>query len=378
MERGVDSGLLNLIPKEIPFADGKGSFRVKGQINFGVSYVDNDNPDGSHTNVISSGAEPSRVGFRLKFKASEDLSFSTRLRMEFSPNRSDEVDDFDDDAGCNEPDNDRVACLDRANFSIKSQQFGKISFGLGGPATDEIGRINLGETNYYITPDPNTYIGGFEAFGAGLKWEDLNPGPVGLERATVIRYDTPSFAGFKLSAAWGENEADEDVWDVALRYAGEFGAFRVAAGAGYNETDDQGSSREESVLGGSASIKHTPTGLFLSGGAAVHNRDGAGSPGAGETDSASQWHIQAGIEREWLSWGDTYLTVQYIRSDSGATAGDFYREDSNTNTFGIGITQTIDAAATDIYAGYQHHTADLDATDIEDADVFFLGSRIRF
>ena len=226
------SDFARLGPEEIIFAEGKGSFYVKGQINSGFSVVDNGNPDGSHTNFISSGAEPNRVGFRIRYKFNEDLTFSTRLRLEGSFNRSDVINDFDENAGCDDPDHDRALCLDRANFSIKSRQFGKISIGLGPPATDEIDRINLGGTNYYLTPDPNTYLGGFEAIGAGRRWEELNPGPVELERATVIRYDTPTIAGFTLSAAWGENEADGDVWDVALRYAGEFGAFRVAAGAG--------------------------------------------------------------------------------------------------------------------------------------------------
>jgi hypothetical protein len=123
---------------------------------------------------------------------------------------------------------------------------------------------------------------------------------------------------------------------------------------------------------------HVPSGLFVSGGIGLHNRDGAGSPGAGETDTATQWHIQGGIDQEWFSWGDTYITIQYLRSDSGATAGDFYRDDSNTNTFGFGIAQEIDAVAADLYVGYQHHTANLDGADIEDADVYFLGARVRF
>jgi len=41
-----------------------------------------------------------------------------------------------------------------------------------------------------------------------------------------VRYDSPTIAGFTLSAAWGE----DDPWDAALRYAGEFGGLRVAAG----------------------------------------------------------------------------------------------------------------------------------------------------
>ena len=45
-----------------------------------------------------------------------------------------------------------------------------------------------------------------------------------------VRYDSPVFAGFTVSASWGE----DDVWEVALRYSGEFGGFKVLAGAGYS------------------------------------------------------------------------------------------------------------------------------------------------
>ncbi len=52
----------------------------------------------------------------------------------------------------------------------------------------------------------------------------------------VVRYDSPTYAGFSVSASWGE----DDMWDVAARYAGEHGGFKVAAAAAYNEnsTDD--------------------------------------------------------------------------------------------------------------------------------------------
>src|SRR5690606_15775561 len=50
----------------------------------------------------------------------------------------------------------------------------------------------------------------------------------------AIRYDTPTFAGFSASASWGADE----FWDVAVRYAGEFAGFQLAAAVAYNEVDD--------------------------------------------------------------------------------------------------------------------------------------------
>ena len=51
----------------------------------------------------------------------------------------------------------------------------------------------------------------------------------------VIKYDTPVIAGFSASASWGE----DDFWDVAGRYAGEWFGFKIAAAIGYSQATDQ-------------------------------------------------------------------------------------------------------------------------------------------
>ena len=43
-----------------------------------------------------------------------------------------------------------------------------------------------------------------------------------------VRYDSPTFAGFSLSASYGE----DDDWEVAGRYSGTVGDFKLAFGGG--------------------------------------------------------------------------------------------------------------------------------------------------
>ena len=93
-----------------------------------------------------------------------------------------------------------------------------------------------------------------------------------------VRYDLPTFGGFSVSASWGE----DDFWDVAARYAGEWGGFKVAAAAAYSEATDealvsclgnaapilaahlaQGTGTEFFQVGGY--VQHVPTGLFAYG-----------------------------------------------------------------------------------------------------------------
>ena len=75
------------------------------------------------------------------------------------------------------------------------------------------------------------------------------------------------------------------MWDTALRYAGEFGGFRLAAGIGYKQHSDNAvksgadgvvcadlrffnpneSAVDCNALGVSASVMHVATGLYVSG-----------------------------------------------------------------------------------------------------------------
>ena len=76
-----------------------------------------------------------------------------------------------------------------------------------------------------------------EAFVGGIGNNNFDGGGATNGR---VRYDSPTIAGFTLSASWAhgdDDDVDQDSWSVALRYAGEFGAFRVAGGIGYQERE---------------------------------------------------------------------------------------------------------------------------------------------
>ena len=88
---------------------------------------------------------------------------------------------------------------------------------------------------------------------------------------------SPEFGGFVASASWGE----DDYWDVALNYEGEFGGFKIAAGIGYGEITDGvqtntvcnasgavgGHDTSCRQFGGSISVIHEKSGLFVNFGA---------------------------------------------------------------------------------------------------------------
>src|SRR3990167_5231089 len=96
----------------------------------------------------------------------------------------------------------------------------------------------------------------------------------------VVRYDSPELAGFAVSASWssdGSNGvfsgAQQDVWDVALRYFGEVDTFKFAGSIGYRDGAVFPGLNpilplpivafEQKTVSGSASLMHMPTGLFI-------------------------------------------------------------------------------------------------------------------
>ena len=133
-----------------------------------------------------------------------------------------------------------------------------------------------------------------------------NPG--NGERPDIVRYDTPEFTGFYGLAAWGE----DDMWDAALRFEKEVRRLRTAFRVGYAEyygrrtrASCYGTERHRPAtvkcreFGGSGTIWHKPTGLYVYGayGQNEDDRDEAlALPAA--VDDEDKLLLRAGRHRE--------------------------------------------------------------------------------
>ena len=125
---------------------------------------------------------------------------------------------------------------------IKSDHLGKLSVGKQSQASDNTAILPDGSgwlvPANYVFFDYGGFYAGNRALGVNTVWaaaegcSDCN----GLT-TNSFRYNSPTFAGFSVSASWGE----DDFWDVAARYAGEFNGFKVAAATAYSESDRRGS-----------------------------------------------------------------------------------------------------------------------------------------
>jgi predicted porin len=225
-------------------------------------------------------------------------------------------------------------------------------------------------------------------FGQGGAWGDCN----GLTQ-NVVRYDSPTFGGFSVSASWGE----DDMWDVAGRYAGEWGGFKLAAAVAYNEVTDQRYNGgvavpDQQYFQAGAFLMHVPTGLFglVNYGDLQTDALVTGDPtldiGAGD---AQTWYGKIGLRSRFSSLGHTVFYGEYLNGQGGAVGVDdvlanndpaddtTFDDDrrvvmggSELEVWGAGIVQEIDAAAMSVWVKYRH----LSASGLVDSEGVAIGS----
>jgi len=349
----------------------KVSLTVYGQVNKALLWHDDE--DGYRSDKVTvrdNDAAMSRFGFRGEAKIRPDLTAGYHIEIGVR-----------EDLGTS---SSSGSLLVRHNYLyLDSQTFGRVSLGQTSQVTDGLYHINLGNTQ--VTPqemdEPGLVLSG--------PFTDTFAGVFDGSRRQGVYYRTPTLAGFILSAGWSNgtqsdsswpytpDDAD-DHWEVALRYAGEFNGVRIAAGVGYREEEDNTPAGfgygDNQIWMASASIMHTPTGLFVSGGYADRDSD------ALENRRDSFW-VQAGVEKNWFGPGATTLFGEYgeVDVDNNAWAGVH-----DGSYWGGGVVQKIDAAAMDLYLNVRKYELDSYWANEEklvgshDATVVVGGAIIRF
>lgn len=406
----------------------KVSLEIYGQVNESVLWWDDGHE--SNTYIVTNDNSRTRFGFRGKAKIDSDWEAGYRIEIGIRTANSKRFTQ-DDDEGT-----DTGLDLRDSYWYVKSKTYGAVAVGQQADATDGITESNLTQTKDFskFSDVEDTGLGLLLRSPTGGKsarsYRNLigdagdQPGD-GDRRQNVVKYDSPTFAGFTASASWGE----DDVWDLALRYAGEFGGFKLAAGIGYGKITDGpetkiecpsrglGVPRDEDCqqFGASVSVIHEATGLFFNGGLGFKNDDvidtvvvSGSSLYAGQNPDNDDffWAIQAGIEKKFVPLGKTTIYGEYYDYEGGAQARTLSATDAvnpfagsagaiwetGLQVYGLGIAQGLDNAATVLYLSYRHVEADLTvrqvvggtasgaiaSSPIEDLDLVQAGAIIKF
>ncbi len=275
---------------------------------------------------------------------------------------------------------------------LSNKDIGKVWVGQTSSATDAIMEINLANAGHFATQNMSAQVGNFVVQGTGIRLRGFmggtnangvgnTAGQIGEgERHNVVKFESIALQGFTFSAAFGE----DDLWDVALRYAGEFNGIKVALGAGYLQVTDATTNEYNCVAiagatdcsqwGISGAVMHVATGLYVH---AAYGERSDDNVFIGD-DKSSQFYLQAGIERKWFPLGKTTLFGEYQSWEIGANnpAG---AAGIDMTMWGIGFNQNIEAAAMDLYVRYNNFDADVPGINTEENfSSLMAGGKINF
>jgi len=297
--------------------------------------------------------------------------------------------------------------IESSYWFIKSDRLGRISVGQQSSAADNAailpdGSGSLVQANYVLYDVNGFFLRQTNGQLLNFNFGDLAncyplaggggvAGDCDGYPSNLIRYDSPTLAGFSFSASWGE----DDAWAVSGRYAGEFNGLKLAAAIAYNQNTDErgpgGLSRPAGFDGAGlqlgAYLQHVPTGLFVYG---AYSREFVDSrTGIAAYDNkpeGDQWYVKTGLRRRWTPLGHTVLYGEYGENDDRLSVALFQAgaTGSNLEQYGVGLVQEIDAAAMQLWVAWRHYEPEVDGlvngapVQLEDFDLFKVGALINF
>jgi len=371
----------------------KVSLTVSGQVHTGVLFFD----DGVENNAYVTDSDNSSSRFRFVGSAKIDANWSAGYVLEIEA----EVASTNVVTGQNDDPNSALS-IRQTHWYLDNKQLGRITVGQASTATDDIILADTAGASPAAFADQliGNSINFRTAAGAltTLSVNTVSAGPFNTARGNVVRYDTPTMAGFRVTAAWGE----DDFWDVALWYAGKLGDFKIVGGIGYFQNNDAfafgvtGAStplvNDERVteLKGSISIMHEPTGLF--GSFAFVDRDIeltqslTAARRAILANGTEYYYFNGGISiPKLLPVGKTVFYGEYGQGNGVSRIDQFSAADivdADLTVYGFGVVQHVPAAEMEIYALFKQ--LDLDARTAaanvatQEINLVFTGARIKF
>jgi hypothetical protein len=317
-------------PKKM-VSSGKSAIKLtlSGQVNRGVLIAD----DGHDTHLfhVDNDYSSTRVRFVGKGNFNEDLSVGTQIEVQIESNSTSSINQFSSRGVGAGGFTER-----KLEVYVDSKRFGRVWVGQGSTASDGTSEVDLSGTTVISASKVDELAGGliFSRGGAQPLAGDVTIGGAfsnldGLSRDDRVRYDTPSFRGFKASGsaiAGGR-------WDVAARYAAELFDTKLAAAVSY--WNREGS---DGVSGSISGLHKSGVNLTIASG----NRD---FNAAGRSDATFYYSKLGYLRKFFPEIGKTALAVDYYHGDDFAAVGD------NSNSFGAFVVQNVDRVATEFYIG---------------------------
>jgi hypothetical protein len=213
------AGAQGLPPLEREFTNGT-TLRFYGQINKGILGYD-DGIDTETYYVIDNNNSGTRFGFEYN-QSFGDWTFGNVNEFQYAPYSTGNINVIDDSPSSDDYEwsNDNIRKID---FSLEHDRFGKFSLGQGSMATDGVAEYDLSGTDVIAYSgvgdsasaqiirfsDPTLFFADSPQIGDAFQNYDGG-------RLARVRYDTPSFSGFSVAFAYGQDllSSDDDERDI--------------------------------------------------------------------------------------------------------------------------------------------------------------------
>lgn len=350
-----------LIP-DLKWGDDQNWVEIYGQINKGVLYFD-DGVEPLTFAIVDNANSSSRAGFRGLATLNDDWTVGGNYEFEWNPYSTNNVNqlnigEFDWDTWL----------LRKAELYFTSETIGKFWFGQGSMASDGTAEVDYSGTTVIGYSAVADLAGGplfrlDDGTLSGVAVKDAFSNFDGVGRKLRARYDTPSWEGFSFSTSLGTQVVptitEVPVWDVAARYENEFGDFKVGGAVAFSVPGE-----DQSIIDGSFSALHVPTGISLTVAGAVENNP-----------SATDGHYiygKLGYQADLFDWGASAISIDAYFGEDIAADG------SDSHSIGAQFVQNIDYLQTEVYLGARTYDYNEDVATFDEGFAVLSGARLKF
>ena len=336
--------------------------KISGQVNRSVLWGDNGDVDEVfYTDSDNSGT---RFRFVASGRLNDDVTAGATIELQFESNSSTDI-RFGANGGTGGTGSGATPVGERiGEVWLNSASMGKLSLGQGNTASNGTSETDLSGTGlaqYSLGGGGNEGLG-FQNGGVltgvlvGSAFTNLDGG----SRRDRIRYDTPTFAGFRASVSASQGGRN----DVALRYANQFAGAKIAASVGFQSAAAVSATVSDRISG-SVSVL-LDNGFNVTFAAANEDRKAAGA------NDREFFYGKVGFRTNSVSmYGKTSFSIDYYEGEDINTAT------SGTSTsYGLGVVQNLDPIGAQMYLSVRNH--EIDQGNADDIFAVFTGMRIKF
>lgn len=277
-----------------------------------------------------------------------------------------------------------------AEVWLGCDKWGRVTLGHGSMATDMTTQLTFSGLESVAGSD-------FAKWGSGMNFSLKNataPGTStqnvesafldydGAGRQARVRYDSPEFAGFKLSGAVGNardvDARDRYVTDLALRYNNDnLSNFKLAAALGGFKHSKGDSSKTFSGMSGSVAGMHVPSGANFT--LAFGNQKPKEAVGTPSMKKRKAWFLQLAKKHDFMRHGATNFGLDFSKSQKVRQgAGGL---DNTGKSMALSVSQELKKANSSVYVTYRtfkYSDKQVPARQYEKLNMVAAGVKVKF